>query len=163
MGKNEGVQNVPGISFKEEGDLQEVWRDCTEVEGEGGCRRKLDEKKKKTQKGPREVERLSFASEEMQWSQCNITCKRWRKEGTISRLSTKKVQKRSQKIQSIQDNRKIRKNAWRQVKKGGNSERKLSGRKSASLCCRTKSTKIQWQMRKWKQNVRDCRLEMRKR
>ena len=27
MGKNEGVQNGPGISFKEEGDLEEVWRD----------------------------------------------------------------------------------------------------------------------------------------
>ena len=36
---------------------------------------------------------------------------------------------------------------------------KLSKRKSASHSCRTKSTKTQWQMRKRKQNFRDCRLE----
>ena len=52
------------------------------------------------------------------------------------------VQKRSQKIQSIRDKRKIdRKKAWRQEQKCENSERKLSGRKSVSHCCRTKSTK----------------------
>ena len=59
-----------------------------------------------------------------------------------------RVHKKSQKIQSIQDKRKIcRKRAWRQDKKCGTSEKKLSGRKSASHCCRTKSTKTQWQMR----------------
>ena len=38
MEKNEGVQNGPGISFKEEGDLEAVWRDCMEVEDEDECR-----------------------------------------------------------------------------------------------------------------------------
>ena len=38
MGKNEGVQNGPGISFKEEGDLEEVWGDCMEVEDDDECR-----------------------------------------------------------------------------------------------------------------------------
>ena len=52
-----------------------------------------------------------------------------------------------------------RKKAWRQEKKCGKSQKKLSGRKSASHSCRTKSTKKQWQMRKRKQNFRDCRLE----
>ena len=37
VGKNGGVQNGPGISFKEEGDSEEVWRDCMEVEDEDEC------------------------------------------------------------------------------------------------------------------------------
>ena len=67
MGKNEGVRNGPGISFEEEEEnLEEVWRDCMEVEDEEECRRKLDEKRKKIMKELREVERLSFASKEVQ-------------------------------------------------------------------------------------------------
>ena len=53
-----------------------------------------------------------------------------------------RVQKRSQKIRSIQDKRKIcRKRAWRQEKKCGKSEKKLSGRRSASHYCWTKVDK----------------------
>ena len=50
MGKNEGVQNGPGIFFTEDGDLEEVWGDCMEVEDQDERRRKLDEKRKKMQK-----------------------------------------------------------------------------------------------------------------
>ena len=71
-----------------------------------------------------------------------------------------KLQKRSKKVQSIQDKRKIyRKKAWRQEKKCEKSEKKLSGRKSASHGSRTKSTKTHCQLRKRKQNFRDCKLE----
>ena len=52
-----------------------------------------------------------------------------------------RVQKRSQKIQSIQDEKICRKRAWRQEKKCGKSEKKLIGKKSDSVCCRMKSTK----------------------
>ena len=37
-----------------------------EVEDEAECRRKLDEQRKKVQKEVREVDRLSFVSQEMQ-------------------------------------------------------------------------------------------------
>ena len=33
------------------------------------------------------------------------------------------------------------------------------GKKGVFVCCRTKSRKIGWQMRKWKQNFKACRLE----
>ena len=56
-----------------------------------------------------------------------------------------RVQKRLRKIQSIQNKRRIcRKRAWRQEKKCGKSEKKLTGRRSASHCCWTKVEKTQW-------------------
>ena len=57
MEKKEGAQKVSGISVKEEGDSEEVWRDCMEVEDDAECRRKLDERRKKMQRELREVER----------------------------------------------------------------------------------------------------------
>ena len=39
------------------------------------------------------------------------------------------------------------------------TERKSIGKKGAFVCCRTKSLNTGWQMRKWKQNFRDCKLE----
>ena len=33
------------------------------------------------------------------------------------------------------------------------------GKKGAFVCCRTRSIKVGWQMRKWKQNFKACRLE----
>ena len=65
MGKMEGAQKGPGISFKEEGDSEEVWGDCMEVEDDAECRRKLDEQRNEMQRELREVERLSFASQEV--------------------------------------------------------------------------------------------------
>ena len=62
-----GAEQAPGIPFKEEGDSEKVWGDCMEVEDEAAeCRKILDEQRKKMQKELREVERLSFASKEMQ-------------------------------------------------------------------------------------------------
>ena len=49
---------------------------------------KLDEQRKKMQRELREVERLSLCKK-TSWSQCSINCKRLRKRGTISCLSTK--------------------------------------------------------------------------
>ena len=119
-------------------------------------------KGEKIQKELREVERLSFASKEMQdnlMESMQHQLQEVEKRRNDLMPEHQRVQKRSQKIQSIQDKKNIRKKAWRPEKKCGKSERKLSGRKSASHCCRTKSTKTQWQMRKWKQSFRDCRLE----
>ena len=106
-----------------------------EVEDDAECRRKLDEQRKQMQRELREVGRLSFTSKEVQ-------------EKHVESLSCpipehQSVQKRSQRIQSIQDKKKIcRTKAGQQEKKCGNSERKLCGRKSAShCCCRTESTK----------------------
>ena len=127
---------------------EEVWGDCVEVEDEDECRRKLDEKRRKIQKELREVERLSFASKGMQE---NLMESMQHQLQEVERRRNdlmpehQKVQKRSQKMQSIQDERKIdRKKAWRQVKKYGKSEKKLCERKSASHCRRTTSTKTQW-------------------
>ena len=63
--RKEGSQNGSGVSF-EEGHSEEVWRDCMEVEDDAECRRKLDEPRKKMQRELREVERLSFASKDLQ-------------------------------------------------------------------------------------------------
>ena len=41
MGKNGGVLNGPGISSEEEGDLEEVWGDCMEVEDEDELSKKI--------------------------------------------------------------------------------------------------------------------------
>ena len=67
--RKEGAQKGSGISFKEEGDSEEVWGDCVEVEDDAECRRKLVEKRKPVQ---RECKRTSR-------SHCSINCKRWRK------------------------------------------------------------------------------------
>ena len=72
-----------------------------------------------------------------------------------------KAQKRTQKIQSLQDKRRnLQKESWAaNKKKCGKSEKKLSGRKSASLSWRTKSTKTEWQMWRWMRSSKGCRLE----
>ena len=66
MRKKEGAQKGSGISFEEEGDSEEVWIDCMEVEDDAKCLRKLDEQRKKMQRELREVERLSCASKKVQ-------------------------------------------------------------------------------------------------
>ena len=110
-------------------------------------------KREKIQKEPREVERLSCFKGNA-GEPCNISCKRWRKGGTISCLSTKKVVKDGTKDTKYpRQEKNYRKNAWRQEKKCGKSEKKLSGRKSASHSCRTKSIRTIWQMRKRKQRL----------
>ena len=140
-----------GISFPEEGDSEEVWRDCLEVEDDAECRRKLDEQRKKMQRDLREVERLSFASMEMQenlMESLQHQLQEVEKRRNDLMLEHQRVQKRSQKIQSTQDKRKTcRKRAWRQEKKCGKSKKELGGRKSVSLCWWIRSTKTRWQMR----------------
>ena len=79
-----------------------------EVEDEAESRKKLGEQKRKLQKELRDVDRLPFVSKEMQESikeSLQHSCKRWRKGGMISCLSTRMRTKKSQKIQSFQDKR----------------------------------------------------------
>ena len=93
---------------KEEVDLEEVWRDCVEVEDEDECRRKLDEQRKKIQKELREVERLSFASKEMQESlkeSLQHQLQEVEKRRNDLMLEHQKVQKRMQKVESLKDKR----------------------------------------------------------
>ena len=97
-----------GIPFREEGDLEEVWEDCMEVEDEAECRGKLDEQRKKMQRELREVERLSFVSKEMQDSvkesmQHQLQDVEKRRNDLVP--EHQKAQKRTQKIQSLQDKR----------------------------------------------------------
>ena len=63
--KRRKEQKKGQVSFNEEGDSEEVWGDCMDVEDDAECRRKMYEQRKKMQRELREVERLSFASKEM--------------------------------------------------------------------------------------------------
>ena len=77
---------------REGGESEDVWRESMEVEDEAESRRKLDEQKKKLQKEPRDVDRLSFVSKRcrrVSWSHCSTSCNRWRQGGMISCLSTR--------------------------------------------------------------------------
>ena len=53
----------------------------------------------------------------------------------------------------------FRKKVRQPKRKCGKPERKSIGKKSAFVCCRTESTRTEWQVRKWKQNFRDCKPE----
>ena len=80
-----------------------------EVEDEAESRRKQDEQQKKLQKELRDVDRLSFVTEEMQESimeslQHQLQEVEKRRHDLMP--AHQKFQKRSQKIQSIQDKRK---------------------------------------------------------
>ena len=100
-----------------------------EVEDDAECRRKLDEQRKKLQKELREVERLSCASKEVQENlvgSLQHQLQEVEKKRNDLMPEHQRVQKRSRKMQSNQDKRKIcRKRAWRQEKKCGKSEKKL--------------------------------------
>ena len=75
-------------------------------------------------------------------------------------LEHQKVQKRTQKIQNLQDNRKLwRKKMLQGKKRCGSYELVSSRKRSVSFFCRTKSTRTRCQMQKWQQNFRDCRQE----
>ena len=67
-----------------------------------------------------------------------------------------KAQKKSQKIQSIQDKRKhLQKKKMLQLKKRCGSYEMMSSRKrSVSFFCRTESRRTRWQMQKWQQNFK---------
>ena len=89
-----------------------------------------DEKRKKIQKELREVERLSFVSKEMQENLMESMQHQLQEveKRRNDLMHEHQVQKRSQKIQSIQDKRNIfRKKAWRQEKKCEKSEKILCG------------------------------------
>ena len=95
------------------------------------------------------------------WSHFNISCKRWKK-GTISCLGSKgrkRGHKRYKASRSRENMQKERKRAWRQEEKCGKSKKRLIGKNSLSVCCRTKSIKTRWQMRRWRQSFSDCKLE----
>ena len=133
------------------------------VEDDAECRRKLDEQRKKMQRELQEVGRLSFASKELQENlveSLQHQLQELEKRRNDLMPEHQRVNKRSQKIQSIQDKRKTcRKRAWRQEKKCGTSKKILIGKKSDSVSCRTMSIKTGWQMRRWRQSFRDCKLE----
>ena len=143
MEKKEG----PSIPSGGGGDSEEVWGDCMEVEDEARCRRKL-EQRKMLQKELREVDRLSFMSKEMQDSlkePLQHQLQEVEKRMNDLMPEHQKVQNRRQKYRVSRTKREIcRKRAWQQKKKCGNPEKKLSGRKRASLSWRTKSTKTGW-------------------
>ena len=80
-----------------------------EVEDEDVCRRKPDEQKKKWQKEPRDVDRLSFVTKEVQESileSLQYQLQEVEKRRHDLMLEHQKFQKRLKKIQSIQDKRK---------------------------------------------------------
>ena len=71
-----------------------------------------------------------------------------------------RVQRRSQEMQSIQDKRmNLQKESTAAQEKMRKIRRKSVGKRSAFVCCRTKSIRTEWQMRKWKLNFRGCRQE----
>ena len=135
-----------------------------EVEDEVESRKKLDEQRKRLQVQLREVERFTDAPKEIQSSLKGILQQQLQEvEQRRNDLlpEHQRAQKKSQKIQSIQDKKDEHAKGDR-VWWGGNAEDqgKTSLRKrSASVCCRTRSIRIEWQKRKWKRNFEDCRQE----
>ena len=86
--------------------MEEEWRMDMDVEEEVGSRKKLDEQKRKFQKELREIENFSCLSKEVQESlKSNLQQQLQEVEQRRHDLMPvhQKVQKRSQKIQSIQD------------------------------------------------------------
>ena len=103
--KKEAVQGGPSILSDEGRDSEDVWGEFMEVEDEAESRKKLDEQKKKLQKGLRGVDRLSFVSKEMQES-IKESLQHQSQEVEKRRhdlMPEHQAQKRSQKIQSVQD------------------------------------------------------------
>ena len=98
------MQGGPSIPSREGGDSEDVWGEFVEVEEETESRRKLDEQKKKLQKELRDVDRLSFVSKDVQES---IKESLQHQLQEVKKREHQKVKKRSQKIQSIQDKKKI--------------------------------------------------------
>ena len=100
-----------------------------EVQDEAGCRRKLDEQRKKMQKELRGVDRLSFVSKEMQES-LKESPQHQLQDVEKSRNDLmpehQKAQKRTQKIHSLQDKKEFcKRKVWQQKRKCGKSERKV--------------------------------------
>ena len=114
------------------------------------------------QKKLREVDRLSFVPKEMQ--ECIKESLQHQLQDVEKRRNDpmpehQKVQKRSKRYKAPRTKEEhCKKKSTAQKRKCVTSERTLIGKNNASLCCRTKSIK-KWQMRKWKQNFRECKLE----
>ena len=71
-----------------------------------------------------------------------------------------KVQKRSQKIQSIKDKRRhLQKDSTTAEEEMRKLQESSSKKRSVSFVCRTKSIITSWRMQKWRQNFRVCRQE----
>ena len=94
---------------RKERDLGDVWGEDMNIEGETESRKKLDEQKRKLQNEFRDVERLSLVSKEAQES---ITeCLQHQLQEVDKRRHDptpdehQRVQKKSQKIQRLQDKR----------------------------------------------------------
>ena len=127
------------ILSEEGGDSEDVWGEFMEVEDETQSRKKLDEQKKQLQNEPRDVDRLSFVSKEMQESikeslQHQLQEVEKRRHDLMP--EHQKAQKKSQKIQSIQDKRKICRWTVSQQKRRCGSSKWRSGKSP------TKSMKI---------------------
>ena len=129
-----------------------------EVDDDAKCRRKLDEQRKKMQRELREVERLSFASKEVQENlveSLQHLLQEVEKKRNDLMPERQRVQKRSQKIQSIQDKRK----KYAERKLGGKRGNAENERRNCVEGRALQSRQKQWQMRKQKQSFRDCKLE----
>ena len=129
------------------------------VEDDAECRRKLDEQRNK---GQREL-RLSFASKEVQENLVESLPHQLqqveRKRNDLM-LEHQRVQKRSQKIYSIQDQRKyVERDLGGKRKNVENLTRNWVEGRALHTAVGQSRQKTQWQMRKWKQNFRDCMLE----
>ena len=90
--RKEGAQKVSGISFKEEGDSEEVWGDSVQVEMTPSVAEKWMNRGKRcsgSNERSKDCPWLQRKCRRTSWSHCNISCKRWKKGGTISCLSTR--------------------------------------------------------------------------
>ena len=157
----EGVQGGQGLPPRRKIGMEEEWG--MDFEGEIESRKKLDEQWKKLQKDLRDVQKNSRVCRKRFRNApkliCSSSCMRWRKRRHDLMPEHRKVHKRLQDTQNIQDKRRNLQKVRQRKRKCRKSERKLHGKKSALICCRTKSIRTEWQMRKWKQNFRDCKPE----
>ena len=126
--------------------MEEEWR--MDFADEIESRKKLDEQRNKLQKELRDVGKLSCVSKEVQDSLNNDLQQQLQeveKRRHVFVPEHQRVQKDHKRYKASRIKEGIcKKNARQPKRRCGKSERKL---------------RTMWQMRKWKQNFRDCKLE----
>ena len=146
---------------RRESGLEEEWGVEMDIEDEAGSRKLLDEHKRKLQKELRDIDKFSYVPKEFQESlksnlQQQLQEVEQRRHDLIP--EHKKEQKRSQKMQSIQDKRRnLQKGSTAAEEESGSFRRSSSKKSSVSLSYRIKSIRTRCRMQKWRQSFTVCR------
>ena len=142
-------------------DLDEGCR--VEVEEEVQSKKKLDEKERNLQRQMRDIDKLTFmepASERPRKRSLCVCCKKSKGKGRTFCLSNRKLQKRSQKLQSLQDKKK---HYLKEACASEEETQKLEDMEKSSDHTfrprRRSRVKVEGLQVKWKRRFGSCKLE----